>query len=229
MKRVVTPELLDRDAGSPAEIASSLNDLQRINRWFGGIGTTCRAIQRVAEATRQTRFNVLDVASASGDVPQKARERLRSAGLELHITLVDRAPSHLRNGSRKVAADALALPFRDNSFDLVSCGLFAHHLHPAQLIQFVDEGLRVARMAVVINDLVRHPMHLALVYAGMPLFRSHITRHHAAASVRAAYRREEMLHMLRQSKAVRVEVIRSFLFRMAVIAWTEEGQKRRKE
>src|SRR5579884_3532979 len=103
MKRVVTPELLDRDAGSPAEIASSLNDLQRINRWFGGIGTTYQAIQRVAESTGQVRFDVLDVASASGDVPQKARERLRLSGLELNITLVDRAPSHLRNGSRKVA------------------------------------------------------------------------------------------------------------------------------
>ncbi len=229
MKRVVTPELLDRDAGSPAEIATSLNDLQRVNRWFGGIGTTCRAIQRVAEATGQTHFSLLDVASASGAVPQKARERLQSTGLELNITLVDRAPSHLRNGSRKVAADALALPFRNNSFDLVSCGLFAHHLQPSQLIQFVDEGLRVARLAVLINDLVRNPLHLALVYAGMPLFRSWLTRHDATASVRAAYRREEMLEMLKRSKAVRVEVIRSFLFRMAVIAWTEEGHKRRKK
>lgn len=229
MKRVVTPELLDRDAGSPAEIASSLNDLQRINRWFGGIGTTCGAVQRIAEATDQTRFSVLDVASASGDVPREARERLLRTGLELNITLVDRAPSHLRNGSRKVAADALALPFRDNSFDLVSCGLFAHHLQPPELIQFVDEGLRVAKTAVLINDLVRHPMHLALIYAGMPLFRSRLTRHDAPASVRAAYRREEMLEMLKGSRAVRVEVIRSFLFRMAVIAWTEEGLRLRKK
>ena len=219
MKRIVTPELLDRDAGSPVEIETALRDLRRINRWFGGIGTATGMIERVAAVTGQKRFSLLEVAAASGDVPQKARERLRSEGVELAITLLDRAPSHLRNGLPKVAADALALPFRDQSFDLVSCGLFAHHLEPPEIIQFVNEGLRVARVAVLINDLVRHPLHLALVYAGLPLFRSHITHHDAPASVRAAYTRGEMLEMLRSTKATRIEVTPSPLFRMAAIAW----------
>ena len=55
-----------------------------------------------------------------------------------------------------MAGDALALPFRDASFDLVSCNLFAHHLSPQELVRFVDEALRVCRVAVLINDLVRH-------------------------------------------------------------------------
>lgn len=219
MKRVVTPELLDRDDGSPAEIAAALADLRRINRWFGGIGTTTHMIKRIAAVTGQKRLSLLDVAAASGDVAQKARERLQRAGVEVAITLLDRAPSHLRNGLPKVAADALALPFRDQSFDLVSCGLFVHHLEPQQIIQFVNEGLRVARIAVLINDLVRHPVHLVLVYAGLPLFRSHITHHDAPASVRAAYTREEMQQMLSQTNTARVEVALSPLFRMAAIAW----------
>jgi ubiquinone/menaquinone biosynthesis C-methylase UbiE len=220
MKRVVTPELLDRDEGSPAEIAVALADLRRINRWFGGIATTTRMIERVAAATGQKRLSLLEVAAASGDVPQKARERLRGVGVELSITLLDRAASHLRNGLPKVAGDALALPFRDRSFDLVSCGLFAHHLEPREVIQFVNEGLRVARVAVLINDLVRHPVHLALVYAGLPLFRSHFTHHDAPASVRAAYTRDEMRDLLGKTNAARVEVAPSLLFRMAAIAWS---------
>ena len=40
MKRVLTPELLDTDSGTPAEVAASLGDLRRINRWFGGVATT---------------------------------------------------------------------------------------------------------------------------------------------------------------------------------------------
>ena len=219
MKRVVTPELLDSDAGTPAEINTALADLRRINRWFGGIGTTTHMIERVAAVTGQKRLSLLDVAAASGDVAQKARERLKRAGVELAITLLDRAPSHLRNGLPKVAGDALALPFRDQSFDLVSCGLFAHHLEPPEIMQFVNEGLRVARLAVLINDLVRHPVHLALVYAGLPLFRSYMTHHDAPASVRAAYTRDEMQQILSQTKAARVEVTPSPLFRMAAIAW----------
>src|SRR5690348_10959848 len=187
MKRVVTPELLDSDQGSPAEISASLDDLRHINRWFGGVSTTCRMIERVASITGQEKFSLLEVAAEASDLPADARARLRGRGLDIGITLLDRAPSHLRNGLPKVAADALALPFRNQSFDLVSCGLFVHHLEPQELIKFVNEGLRVARIAVLINDLVRSPVHLALVYAGLPLFRSRITHHDAPASVRAAY------------------------------------------
>ena len=115
--------------------------------------------------------------------------------------------------------DALALPFRDTSFDLVGCGLFAHHLSPDQLVRFVNEALRVSRCAVLINDLIRHPTHLALVYAGVPLYRSRITRHDAPASVLQAYTPDEMREILGRTAAARVEIGRSYLFRMGVIAW----------
>jgi ubiquinone/menaquinone biosynthesis C-methylase UbiE len=139
--------------------------------------------------------------------------------VELQVTLLDRATSHLRNGNRGVAGDALSLPFQDGSFDLLSCNLFAHHLSPQELVAFTDEALRVCRVAVLINDLVRHPLHMALVYAGLPLYRSRLTRHDAPASVRQAYTVEEMRGLMAQPSAARVEIHRHYLFRMGVIAW----------
>jgi len=101
----------------------------------------------------------------------------------------------------------------------VSSTLFVHHLTPDEVVRFANEGLRVCRAAVVVNDLVRHPTHLGLVYAGMPLYRSRITRHDAPASVWQAYTVKEMEDMLRKSNAARVEITRHLLFRMGVIAW----------
>lgn len=219
MKRVATAELLDTDSGTPADVAASLGDLRRINRWFGGVATTEAMVKRVAREINQSSLSLLDIAAGSGYVPEKARERLEHRGLHLQVTLLDRAPSHLTNGNRAVAGDALALPFRDTSFDLLSCNLFAHHLSPQQLVQFVDEALRVCRIAVLLNDLVRHPLHMSLVYAGMPLYRSRITRHDAPASVRQAYTPDEMRTLLAQSSAARVDIHRYYLFRMGVIAW----------
>ena len=37
MKRVVTPELLDSDSGTPVEIAAALSNLRQINRGSGGL------------------------------------------------------------------------------------------------------------------------------------------------------------------------------------------------
>jgi Methyltransferase domain len=219
MKRVSTVELLDNDSGTPAEVNASLDDLRRINRWFGGIATTEDMVKRVARETDQSSLSLLEIASGSGYVPERARERLQHAELRLQVTLLDRAPSHLSTGNPAVAGDALALPFRDASFDLLSCNLFAHHLSPQELVRFVDEALRVCRVAVLINDLVRHPLHMSLVYAGMPLYRSRITRHDAPASVRQAYTPEEMKTLLARSSAARVEIHRHYLFRMGVIAW----------
>ncbi len=219
MKRVPTTELLDSDSGTPAEVAASLGDLRRINRWFGGVATTANLVARVARETSQSSLSLLEVAAGSGYVPETVGYRLQRRGFHLQVTLLDRAPSHLRNGNRMVAGDALALPFRDAVFDLLSCSLFAHHLSPQELVRFVDEALRVCRVAVLINDLVRHPLHLSLVYAGMPLYHSRITRHDAPASVRQAYTPAEMRTLLAQSSAARVEIHRRYLFRMGVIAW----------
>lgn len=219
MRRTPTLELLDSDAGTAAEIAASLADLRWINRWFGGAGTTLGMIEHVARSSGSARMSLLEVAAGSGDVARATRDSLAGRGIDLNVTLLDRAASHVGNGGRSIVGDALALPFQDGSFELVGCGLFAHHLSPKQLIQFVNEGLRVCRRAVLINDLIRDALHLALVYAGSPLYRSRLTRHDAPASVRQAYTPHEMREMLRQTNAARVEIERHYLFRMGVIAW----------
>jgi hypothetical protein len=77
----------------------------------------------------------------------------------------------------------------------------------------------VARHAFFVHDLVRHPLHLALAYAGFPLYRSRVTRHDAPASVKNAYTIEEMRSMLLSGGAERVEISTYFLFRMGAIAW----------
>ena len=223
MKRVVIPELLDTDSGTLAEIAAALSDIRQINRWFGGIATTQSMIAQVVRKHGARSLSLLEVAAGAGDVPHAASAHMRTSGVRLQVTLLDRAHSHLKNGSGNgssaVAGDALALPFADGSFDLVSSCLFAHHLEPRELVQFVNEALRVGRTAVLINDLVRDPIHLALVYASLALYRSRFNRHDAPASVRRAYTVEEMHEMLEQTRAARVEIERRPVFRMGAIAW----------
>jgi ubiquinone/menaquinone biosynthesis C-methylase UbiE len=234
MIRVPTPELLDTDAGTPTEIAASLSDLRRINRWFGGTDTTVDLIRRVARndgapavpadfTSAPTRLSLLEVAAGSGYVPRAAQDCLSREGIRLDLTLLDRAATHVSasssNGETAVVADACKLPFRDSSFDLVSSNIFLHHLAPDELVDCVSEGLRVSRRAVLINDLIRHPVHMALVYAGMPLYRGRLTRYDAPASVRQAYTKEEMLELLRRTGAARIQMKSYYLFRMGVIVW----------
>jgi len=225
MKRVVTPELLDSDAATPAEVQQTLADLRRINRWFGGISTTRRMLEQVVARIRQRssqrgEITLLDVGAGSGDVSLTAARQIRPPA-QIRVTLMDRMPAHLpRNGTGTIAGDALALPFLDNSFDLVTCSLLIHHLEREQIVHFVNQALRVARVAVLLNDLRREPLHLALMCAGYPLF-ARLTLHDGIASVRRAYTPQELKSILGNTDAAGVEMENRYLYRMGIIVWKD--------
>jgi Methyltransferase domain len=223
MRRVNIPEILDSPDCPPDEVAHSLRDIARVNRWFGGMNTSLALVERVAAKTGGKKFSLLEVAAGFGEVPKAVAQKLARQGIDVQVTLLDIARSHLRGGERAVVANALALPFRDGAFDLISCSLFAHHLEPVELQQFVRESMRVCRCAVLINDLVRHPLHVALGYAAYPLLRSPASRHDGVASVRRSYVPTEMQEIIAAAfpdgSAPRVEVFQHYLFRMGVIAW----------
>jgi ubiquinone/menaquinone biosynthesis C-methylase UbiE len=189
MRRKVTPELLDTDAGSPPEIAAALADLRRVNRWLGGVRTMSKLVEEVARSSQKNQLSLLDVGAGSGDVAAAVGERLAKRGIQIEPVLLDRSAEHLRaaEGMKCVVGDALSLPFAERSFDVVACSLFLHHLEPDEAVQFMNEALRVCRVAVLISDLRRNCLHLALTHLGKLFYSSRLTRHDAPASVRRAY------------------------------------------
>lgn len=231
MQRIDAPEILDSDACSGDELQATLRTLDRINRWFGGVATTQKMVERVAGASGATNLSLLEVASGTGQVPRMVRDRVAQRGISLTVTLLDRARSHLLPGSSNknsahetaIAADALALPFRDEAFDMVSCNLFAHHLAPELLTAFVREALRVGRVALLVNDLVRDPVHLGLVYASFPLMGSRVAWLDGLTSVRRAYTPKEIRSMVASCcPAAKIEISRHYLFRMGAIVWKKQ-------
>ena len=219
MKRIVIPELLDSDAGTPLEIEDSLADLRTINRYFGGVHTMTELLCDVASKRQLKKLSWLDVAGGNGELTNLTSESLKGRGIEVGPVLLDRMPSHLNGRYPAVAGDALALPFQKNSFDVVGSCLFIHHLEPPNVVRFVNEALRVARHAVLINDLIRHRLHVALAYTGFALYRSRLTRHDSVASVRRAFTVDEIKAILQQTEAFKVEIKTFLPFRMGVIAW----------
>lgn len=224
MERQVVPELLDSDSGTPREVEGSLADLRMFNRYFGGVRTMSALLREVASELRLNELKWLDVAGGAGDLAVLTQRSLCTSGIALDPVVLDRAPTHLSSAHQNVCADALALPFRDKSFDVVSSSLFVHHLEPAEIVAFAYEGLRVARYAFIINDLIRNPIHLALVLVGRPIYRSRITRHDGPASVRRAYTTCEIRKILENGHvaAARISIHRFYLYRMGVIVWKAE-------
>ena len=214
MRRTLVAELLDSDAGSADEVRAWLRDLDRINRWFGGVHTTARMLRRVADDQPAERLSVLDVAAASSRVVELAAKQ---AGLDVRVTRLDRAASHFP-GQGGVVGDALRLPFKDGAFDAVHSCLFLHHLPGPEAALFLQDALRVARRAVLVNDLRRSTFHWLSVKIASPILFSRITQHDGPASVRQAYARSE-LAAISKATGARWEIKNSFFFRFAMILW----------
>jgi ubiquinone/menaquinone biosynthesis C-methylase UbiE len=197
--------------------------LRWFNRWFGGLPTVRDLIADALCDRSDRRISILDVASGNGYIAQQMEQEFSNKGVRLEFALLDRSAAHLpSNGSMaKVAAEAVKLPFRNSSFDFVLTSLFVHHLAPEGVLTFAREALRVCRSAVLVHDLIRHPLHLAIAYAGVPLYRSRLTRNDAPASVWQAYTVDEMRDLFQQAGAASVRIKTHYLYRMGVAAWKQ--------
>jgi ubiquinone/menaquinone biosynthesis C-methylase UbiE len=102
----------------------------------------------------------------------------------------------LRRLSFRVA-DGRALPFADGEFDIAHASLVLHHLEPDDARRMLGEMRRVARVGIVINDLSRGRVPLALAWLALhAMTRNPYTLHDGPLSVRRAYTTAEAASLL---------------------------------
>lgn len=218
-------EWLDENLGTPSEIQSALRSLHFVNRWFGGNRVHRQLLEQVAARTGVRELSVLEVAAGRAAVLSEAAIRLQRRGITLRAFLLDRQLNHLPEDwptalpqPELLAGDALALPLPDHSVDVVSSCLFLHHLSPEEAALFLRESLRVARVAVLINDLERSRAHYALARAFSLVDPSRLSRHDGPVSVRQAHSASELKAML-QETGHSFTLRRRFLYRHAALVW----------
>ena len=209
-------EVLDGAVAAP-ELAASLADIERLNSWFGGYALSLRAIRRLAaDAPHDRPLCVIDVGGGTAAFAVRVARWARRTGRRVRVVVVDRDPTTLRLARAAVGAypeialvrgDAAALPCRPCAADIVTSALTLHHLEPAQAAAGLREMTSAARIAVVVNDLLRRRLSLGLVWLATRLLRCHpISRHDGPLSVRRSYSRDELTALAEKAGARRVTI-----------------------
>ncbi|HET7839997.1 MAG TPA: methyltransferase domain-containing protein [Terriglobia bacterium] len=225
MRRVTTTELLDDDLGTPEEIARSLDDLWRINRWLGGVRSSLRLLENYFARTGAKTARILDVGAGDSRLATRLQEEFRRRGIEVQFVALDRKLTHLRNGHAPrpevpaIAADVFQLPFGENAFDVVMCNLFFHHFSGEGAVSLLRALAKIARGAVIINDLERHFLPYMFICIAYPFAHSRITRNDGPASVRQAYTRQELQRFAEIGGFRRFDVERLMPFRLGMTLW----------
>lgn len=230
MKRAMAKELLDEGEIDLQELERSLREVWHVNRYLGGNPALFRHLGKMLadpRAADRGGIRLLDVAAGIGDIPLALLRWRKMNGLDVTISCIDIHPGMVELAARRTAssdkitamvADATAMPFEDDSFDIAFCNLALHHMDEEQAVQLIRELDRVSRIGWVVTDLERRRLAYwsAMLLAGV-VWRSPVTKHDGPLSVRRSYTAAEARELLNRAGIEGAVVRRHFPFRLALV------------
>ena len=192
--------MLDAPEADPVLLKKSFTYIQWINVLFRYTRATISHLERFsAHWKRDQRIEILDIATGSADIPRAILRWANRRGFNVGITAIDLHPGALHvagNGRdprlRLLRADAMSLPFEDNSFDYAITNMFLHHLDDQQIVTVLKNMARVSRTGIIAADLVRNRRAYFWISI-FTLLANPMVRHDARVSVAQAFTREEVL------------------------------------
>ena len=214
-------EVMDQPGLDPKEHAKALMGLRRINAISRCSAGLFRPIEALAITQPAKPLRVLELACGGGDTAIDLALMAKRKGLSLDIHACDLNPEAVAiaqtNAVRRQAAltvftaDALAKPTDHNSFDVVYCTLFAHHLDELDVVRLLEVMALRSRKLVLVDDLIRSRLGFALAWIGTRLLsRSWVVHTDGPLSVRAALQPDEMKSIAMQAGLNNAQIKRSW-------------------
>jgi hypothetical protein len=215
-------EMMDRPA-SFDDIAGCLDTIGRFNGLFGGRRLTLRHVRDLLAALPSDKpVTVLDVGAGAADIPMALVRWARGSGRRIRVFALDRDGATLKYARGYAAAypeitliqgDALALPVRPGSVDLVISAMTLHHLRPEEATRYLAGMDAAARLGWVMNDLVRsRAAHRVVWVLTRLLSRSAMARHDGPLSILRSYTPAEVVALCEKAGLFDVKVVHHYAF-----------------
>ena len=220
--------MLDLDEAPYEEVRDSLNDVATVNRYLSGYRVLLHHSEKLLKEHQLDRpFTVLDAATGSADQPVALVRLARRLGISIQITAIDINSKMLKMAKdeiceypeiRLVQCDLLALPFKDEGFDLAVNNLSLHHFTWKNAVAILKSIYKSARLGILINDLHRSRIAHAVIFVLTRIFtRNRLTRYDAPVSVMNAFTPSEFRELGMQAKITPFEIHRHFPYRIAFL------------
>jgi SAM-dependent methyltransferase len=218
-------EMMDRPGLARRDLDRALRDIGRVNRFLGGRRALLGALRPLLRRGSGA-LELLDVGTGGADLPLAMVRCARRMGRQLRVTALDRDPVIASIAARQtadssqirvVAADAFHPPFAPGSFDFVTASMFLHHFEHDDAVRLLASFRRLARRAVVINDLRRHRLPWSAIHAIAWITRRHpIFVHDAPLSVLRGFTARELRRAARLAGGRTARVARRWPYRLVL-------------
>jgi len=216
MKRSYEQEKMDDFSIQDKRIDLALIELRIINKYLGGISTTNSALNFFIHSKNE-KLKILDIGSGSSD------NLIAAKNLYPHLQIIslDKNLGTLSNSANtllKINSDALYLPIKNESCDIVHVSLFLHHFNEKQIEKLLKEFLRISKIGIIINDLQRSFIALVGIKILTLLFsKSEMVKNDAPISVKRGFNRFELTSVFRNSGISNYRIKRKWAFRWMIV------------
>jgi 2-polyprenyl-3-methyl-5-hydroxy-6-metoxy-1,4-benzoquinol methylase len=209
MKRQFDPdtlELMDRPQPISAELERDLDNIRRLNRWFGSYSLISFFLRRWIKPG--ARLQIIDLATGSGDIPRLIADYGRKVGAEVRIDALDQQSATLAIAKR-LSADHPNIVFIEanllewesrETYDIVLCTMALHHFSEEDAVRLLRLCRKLSRKFVLVSDLRRSWFATICVQLlTETIFRASMTKHDARLSMARAFSFFELDQLSRQA------------------------------
>lgn len=203
--------------------------LRQLNRYLGGARCVRYGIARLVRRRNLSTLSILDVGAGSADVALDIVRWCRHNRVRATVVTLERDPVTVAVAAKAVAGvaeisvvrgDAAAPPFAPKRFDCVVASQFLHHFSESEIVELLRSWATLARRAIVVGDLLRHPLAYYGIQALTRLSTKNImTLTDAPLSVRRAFTLAEWRALFRRADVGKFHVTPLMPFRMS--GWIE--------
>jgi SAM-dependent methyltransferase len=224
MMRSSDKEMMDLP-GNPREVLEEdLKNLRIFNRYLGGYRCAERGIEEIVEQEKLTQLSLLDVGTGSADIATRIVHWGKSKGIAVRIVALDLDPVTAAVAARRaknlpeisvLRSDAANPPFPAASFDFVFASQFLHHFSEEKIVALLKSWAQLARRAIIVSDLVRHPLAYRGIQVLTRLFTENMmTLTDAPLSVKRAFTLGEWRELFRRAAVGEFQLVSVFPFRI---------------
>ncbi len=149
-------------------LRDTLDKLEFINRWLGGNLVTVNSLKKVLKNhPKEQEICIVDIGCGHGDILRDVAKFGRKNGYKMKLIGLDANPTAIEYANELSidyqeltfkTEDIFSDDFKNRKFDVVLATLFFHHFKEKQLISFLKDTLKQAKIGIVVNDLHRHKL-----------------------------------------------------------------------
>jgi ubiquinone/menaquinone biosynthesis C-methylase UbiE len=210
-------------------LEQTLRELKTINRLLGGNGVTNRGLSQVVQRFPQDYYSLVDLGCGGGDMIAVMQAWASKKHIPIQFIGVDANGNTIALAKERQAAlsevhwqvaNVFDSTFLEEQVDIATCTLFTHHFTDEELVQLFQGLKRKVRLAIVINDLHRHPLaYYSIKWLTRWFSKSPMVQNDAALSVLRSFKRRDWNSIFEEAGLGKVEIHWRWAFRWQICVY----------